>query len=1078
MGTISSGIGLMTGIDIQGLVTQLMAIEARPRDLVTARIEKLGVERAAMMQLQARVMTVQLAAANFNKENVFQQNTVTFSNEDVLTATATRFATEGSYRFTVKRLASKHHFVSRSYSSPDVGIGTGSFSFEIGQGQLNRPTDINFLNGQNGIQNGAILITDRAGNSSKIDLTTSLTMQDILDQINANSTVNVTATVSNDSLVITDYSGGSGNLVVEEIGLGSTTAADLGIAANVAGSTIIGQDIMYVTSGTMLKDLNDGNGIHGIDDQDDLIFRFEDGDSLNVNLRSTLFEVIGADEQSNTLDSLNGGAGVREGSFRITDRNGRSVEIDLSDLNENSIFDSKPTLGQLRTFIQDAATVQGMDISVSFNQLDHIKITDNSDPVIDSSDGSVRDRRSRFIIEDIDGGHAATDLGIVADVAGKNIKGDNIWRMETLGDVINAVNNHWDNPIIDGVSSLELGINSDQSGLKVISHGHMGGISVESADGDLSQGRLAAVDLGLTDLDANGSGRRLIAGLNTVMLRSLNGGSGGDSLDDNYGANRITSGSMVNLTDRNGQSVSLDLTDAFSVQQVLDTINSSDNITNITARINNAGNGIILEDSSTGTGNMIVTGELADKLHISADDDVSSIDSKNLQLQYISGATLLKDMRQGRGVRYGKITITDGKVNSATINLAQTNIKTLGDVVRTINLNGQTGIRASINDNGDGLILVDTSTGDNLDPIKVVDVNDHTASDLGLLTPAKKAEDGSYYIDGSYEFKMEVGGGDSIEDIVEHINSADWGLNAAIINDGSNYRISFTSEISGSIGNVYLDPGTTSLSATTLTEGRDAIILMGDNSQEHPLLIRSSSNEVNNVIKGTTLELVSASDDPVDITIKQDFDGIVAQIESFVTAFNGVMDDIAELTRFDPENYENGILFGDHTVNSIKRNLISMVQRTVAGVSSDYNRLPSVGIKMVSMPVETKDGTSFAVATTNKLKFNQDVFRQAIADDVQAVTELFTMKDTGIGDYIGEKLDSMASTSDSTVKRRLDALTSREKLFNKRIEYLNEVIKAKEERLYRQFYAMEQAIASMQSQQSALAMMSNIAMPQ
>jgi flagellar hook-associated protein 2 len=152
MGTISSGVGLISGLDIESLVSQLMAIEQRPRDLLTNRIELLTTQQTALMSLQARVMALQLTAANFNQESIFQQKAVSSTDESVLTVTANQFAAEGTYKFIVKRLASSHHLVSRGYSSLESSLGTGTVSFEIGNGQLARPTELSFINGQNGFQ--------------------------------------------------------------------------------------------------------------------------------------------------------------------------------------------------------------------------------------------------------------------------------------------------------------------------------------------------------------------------------------------------------------------------------------------------------------------------------------------------------------------------------------------------------------------------------------------------------------------------------------------------------------------------------------------------------------------------------------------------------------------------------------------------------------------------------------------------------------------------------------------------------------------------------------------------------------
>ena len=156
MGTITSGIGIMSGIDIEAIVTQLMAIERRPKDLLTQRINTITAQQTAFMTLQAKIMALQLSAASFNKESVFQQKAVNVSDEDVLSLTADKNAILGSYTFRVKQLATNHHLVTGGYSSLNSNFGTGTVSFEIGNGQVAKSTDLSFINGQQGFQRGTI----------------------------------------------------------------------------------------------------------------------------------------------------------------------------------------------------------------------------------------------------------------------------------------------------------------------------------------------------------------------------------------------------------------------------------------------------------------------------------------------------------------------------------------------------------------------------------------------------------------------------------------------------------------------------------------------------------------------------------------------------------------------------------------------------------------------------------------------------------------------------------------------------------------------------------------------------------
>ena len=1074
MGTISSGMGLISGLDIESIVTQLMAIESRPRELLTGRIEEITAQQTALMGLQARIMALQVAAANFNKESVFQQKTVTSSNESVLTATANQFTPLGSFRFTVKQLATTQSFISRGYASLNSSLGAGTITFETQKALLNRPTDLSFINGQQGFFRGSLDITDRAGNSAKIDLSYALSVQDVIDAINNNKDVNVTASVSADRLVITDNNtAATGTLTIS-----GQTAASLGIeaSASAGSSQIVGQDIIYLANDTSLKQLNDGNSVRGLAYGDDLIFKSDGIDLFAVDLKDTLYREFGAADSadhSTTLRSLNGGAGVRLGAFRITDQNGRSVDIDLNELEQ--IYGPNTTLAHLEEFIRtkideknqqlnpdydplDANTdFSGMmKIAFSFHGADHITLTDNSTSL--GSNEETGARLSHFIIEDLDGGFASADLGIAADVAGPNIQGEQIWKMETIGDVINAVNHHWNNwddsIVGDDKRLVSVALDAAGDGLTLAYRG-AGMLTIDDT--------AAADDLGLANtqgLTGSFAGRRLIAGLNTVMLRSLRGGSAGPD--------RITSGSVISLTDRAGSTVNLDLTNAFTVQEIIDAVNAA--ATAITASVNSTGNGIMLTDNSSATGHIVVAGELAEKLNIAVSDldAVGSVNSGNLQLQYISEASLLSDLRQGQSVRLGQIKITDGNGTSKIVDLNQA--RTLQDVIDAIS--SGTNIRARINDTGVGLLIYDdVSTAGGL--IKIQEKDGFTASDLGLLGSAQA---GDNFIDGSFEYKFVMGGADTLEDFVNRINEANIPLKASLINDGSQnnpYRLSFTGQITGRDGALYIDPGFTNLSVHSLTQARDALLLYGQSDQENPILITSSSNTVKDVIKGTSLELRGTSDSAVEINVGEDLEGIITQINSFVEAYNGIMSEIAVLDKFNPDTLERGLLFGDHTVDSVQRSLESLIHRVVPGLPAALNGLNDIGIKFAPFGFETgtdENGQTrnYTVATTPKIAFDEEKFRAAYAADPQGVAELFSKEDDGVGDYIAELLDRLAGSSQSTISHRLEGMQSRQDVFEERIESLDKLLEAKQARLYKQFYAMEQALASMQSQQAAL----------
>src|SRR5262245_11968751 len=112
MGRIQSSTGLTTGIDIQGTVQKLMQIESIPRDTLAARKKDAQAQQAAVTDLTALTVGVQLAIQRLTKPELFGSTTVTSSNPNVLTARTSSGATPGQYQFVPARLAQANHTLS------------------------------------------------------------------------------------------------------------------------------------------------------------------------------------------------------------------------------------------------------------------------------------------------------------------------------------------------------------------------------------------------------------------------------------------------------------------------------------------------------------------------------------------------------------------------------------------------------------------------------------------------------------------------------------------------------------------------------------------------------------------------------------------------------------------------------------------------------------------------------------------------------------------------------------------------------------------------------------------------------
>ncbi len=1016
MGTISSGVGLISGLNIQDLVSQLIEIEARPLRQLEQRVADAQTQRTAYLELNARLLGAKSAIQRLSQSSAFRSRTAVSSNEQVLSATAASNASINNYSFVVKSLATTHQLVSAGLADRDsTRIGAGTLTFEIGQGRVNRATELAALNGGAGLRRGIIRITDRSGASANVDLRAATDVAGVLDAINAQAGINVRARVQGDRIVITDNTGQTtGNLVISDVGNG-LAAQDLGIAGIHAAGEVTGHQLMYLTETTGLSRLNDGTGVRVDGLAADLRFGLKSGDSFDVSLSGNL-------QFSTKLAELNEGRGVRgdgngERRIRITNRNGDSEEIVL-------------TGAETMQDVVDAIAAKSLSVAVA--------LAGGKVIVTDTSGGTA----SNLKIEDI-AGYAAADLGIVADTEEDAITGTEIYRVDTIGAVLRAIE------YADGNESyLTAEISADGKGIVLTDTTSGGNQSTVEALNE----SLAARDLGLLggfqgdQLES----RDLIAGLNTVLLTSLNGGSG------------VATGT-VEFTCCDNSTIQLDFSGAQTLQDVIDLISAEDNLS---AEIDAGGTGIVIMDTTGGTGTLAVTdvsGATAADLHLTSASP-GRLASSDLQLQGISENTLLADLNQGSGIDFEEIRITDSAGQSATLTLRETLHKSVGDVIDAIN-NLSIGVTASINDDGDGIKLEDTAGGTGT--LTVAEAGSGSAAaDLGILGTAEGT-----VLDGSFATTVDIDADDTLDDLVEKINSAGVGVTAGVINDGTAlapYRLVLTSATTGVAGTIAFSTQSTGLKLNTLTEASDATLVLGDPNSANAIVVTSSSNTVTDVVEGLTLNLVGTSDDPVQVNVSRDIESVVSDIKTFVTTYNDTLDRMDELTCYIPETEERGVLLGDSTVMRVQQRLYTGVTARVNAPDLTYTSAYDVGL-------------SFGSGA--RLQFDEEKFRDTFTSDPEAVKDLFTLlvedddgnvSKVGVAARLDETLDRITNSVYGTFALQGNMLQERVDRFNDRAADIQELLDLKEQRLYAQFQAMERALASLQAQQGALSSLSSL----
>ncbi len=767
-------------------------------------------------------------------------------------------------------------------------------------------------------------------------------------------------------------------------------------------------------------------------------------------------------QRSVGLDTFGGGQGVPGGAIRVTDRSGASAQIDLS--LAQTVDDVLQAISQ-NTAINVTAVAAGDRIQLIDNTgqaASNLKVEEVARGTtaaslglagIDAADAVAFGQDVLWLSEDLDLHLLNDGSGVLTDRVFDDIQyqlrdgttgtidlspmipgSSDVDAEATLGEILDAINS-----AEPGKLQVEIAPDGDRLVLTDLTEG-AGSFTVQSL-----YESTALEDLGLAGPSVGGviTGRRILGGMKTVLLSSLSGGSGFGSL-----------GSLT-LTDRSGASGAVDLSGAETLDDVIEIINAAG--VGIVARVNRARNGIeLLDTTGASAGNLIVANAdataTADKLGIAVDADVNSVNSGDLHLQVVAENTSLGDLNGGAGVARGRLTIRDSSGQQDELNLAGSNIQTVGDVIRAINrLDLQ--IRAKLNETGDGIRILDLAGGTGT--LTVVEGSSTTAADLHLLGGAVEVDvDGqmTQVVDGSATYAVELGENDSLDDLRQKIDDLGAGVRASILYDGSGrpYRLALQSQQPGTAGRLVFDTSEIDLSLTETVRAQDALLAYGEAGSN--VLISSSSNAFCDVVPGVRLEILQPSSTLVTITVDESHTNLVAGVQTMVDNYNRFRNKLRELTRYDAETDTRSVLTGDSAALRLDTDLSYLLSGRFRG-AGPIQSLAEVGISL------NDDGT---------LELDESKLQAKLEEDPQAVETFFSDEQFGLSARLEDLIERLSAEQSSLLAERLNALTRKIEQSQERIAFLNSRLDQQRERLYMQFYRMELAIGKMQSTLSAI----------
>lgn len=233
---------------------------------------------------------------------------------------------------------------------------------------------------------------------------------------------------------------------------------------------------------------------------------------------------------------------------------------------------------------------------------------------------------------------------------------------------------------------------------------------------------------------------------------------------------------------------------------------------------------------------------------------------------------------------------------------------------------------------------------------------------------------------GSFTATEVAAGNGSLQQVVSNINAAGAGVTASAVEVSSGtYVLQLVSDQTGTASAITVEqtPFQSALGGfTIIAAAQNAQVAIGGQSG---YLVSSQSNQVQGVLPGVTLHLVSAQapgSAPVTVSVTPDGKTLASSVQSLVNAANQVLSDVNTYAGYNEQTNTGGPLMGDATLNGITSQVLGVIAQTLGqgGITA-----AQAGITL------NKNGT---------ISFNAQTFAQLYDQNPSAVTSLFAQSGT------------------------------------------------------------------------------------
>lgn len=270
----------------------------------------------------------------------------------------------------------------------------------------------------------------------------------------------------------------------------------------------------------------------------------------------------------------------------------------------------------------------------------------------------------------------------------------------------------------------------------------------------------------------------------------------------------------------------------------------------------------------------------------------------------------------------------------------------------------------------------------------------------------------------------------TLNQLAATINGSTSAVQASVINDANGARLALVSATTGQPGSIAVT-GSLHLSSAPQTAINFNQASAGINASltVDGVPVSSTSNTVNNVINGVTLNLAGPTgSNSVSLTVAPDSTQATAAINTFVTAYNTVINEINGQFKVASDGTGGGVLESDNSLREAQNSLLNAVSYSISGNNGIVN-LASIGVNLQDDGTLSVDSGALGSALSSNYASVQNLLQNSttgIAQNFTTAISGLTAAGSGVLTLDSASIQGTAQSLTSQINNLQSALSTQE----------------------------------------------------